>query len=611
MTSGGSVEVLSTQVDLGGLMQVLGENLYSTPAVAIRELVQNAHDACVRRRLEDPAPFAPSIVLVPNLAAGTLTIEDAGAGLTRDEIVEYLATIGAGYTRQLRAKTNDPSLIGAFGLGFLSAYVVAERIVLTTTSYREPSQAFCFRSKSGERYSLEEVAPRPVGTEVVLHLKETFRALADPELLAPLVARYCRLLEVPIHVGDRDTPAVNAEPPPWRVDPKGERPRARAERFELASSFERLFKPLAVMPVPRTRDRGPVGLLWIQDGASYATSDHRNVSVFVHGMLITSDARELLPRWAGFVGGVIESDLLVPTASRETLMEDDEWDATRTALTDALVDGLVALARREPEAWRATLFRHNDGLLGAAIAEPRLFDALADQLTVPTTDGDLRPGALVAKSGGRRIHVMLGQSGGYEEVLFRAQKVPVVLGARFAVLPFLRRWCERKGVTLVELGTSTGDRDLFPPAELDAATRAWLEPRLLAPGQALVATRFSPRELPLLVVPDRDAELKARIESDEADRTIARAALGLARLYTAKVDGGASARLYLNLDAPAVEHVLASQRHPRGDRAVALLKMLAVLLSGPGSGSGAPFLETLAEYGRLVDDVLGDPGARP
>ena len=121
MTEG---ELRTVQVDFGGLMEVMGKNLYSTPMVAVRELVQNAHDSCTRRRLEaDEAEYTPRIT-VRGLGA-VLEIEDNGAGLTRQEIFDYLATIGAGYTRKLRAAHASEGLIGAFGLGFLSAYVLS------------------------------------------------------------------------------------------------------------------------------------------------------------------------------------------------------------------------------------------------------------------------------------------------------------------------------------------------------------------------------------------------------------------------------------------------------------------------------------------------------
>ncbi|NEL42086.1 MAG: molecular chaperone HtpG, partial [Xanthomonas perforans] len=91
---------------------------------------------------------------------------------------------------------------------------------------------------------------------------------------------------------------------------------------EFAARFERNFEPLCCMPVRAEEGSDAVGLLWVQDGATYGTSDNRNLSVFLRGMLLDDNARELLPPWAGFIGGVIESNRLTPTASREDLQRD-------------------------------------------------------------------------------------------------------------------------------------------------------------------------------------------------------------------------------------------------------------------------------------------------
>jgi len=184
MTSG---ELHTVQVDFEGLMEVLGKNLYSTPLVAVRELVQNAHDSCQRRILEDAnlAKYSPLIRLI--IRQGTLTIEDNGAGLTRQEILDYLATIGAGYTRRLRAEHGDDGLIGAFGLGFLSAYVISDRVEVRTTSYKEPQARWRFTSRTGERFSIEPepAHERGVGTQVTLTLREPepLKFIMEPTLV--------------------------------------------------------------------------------------------------------------------------------------------------------------------------------------------------------------------------------------------------------------------------------------------------------------------------------------------------------------------------------------------------------------------------------------------
>lgn len=583
-------------------MTVLGEHLYSTPIVAIRELVQNAHDSCVRRRIEEGPDFVAKIVVRGDPRAGTLSVEDTGAGLTHDEIVEFLATVGAGYTRKLRESSHSEDLIGLFGLGFLSAFVVSERISVVTTSYQEPSRGWHYQSKNGERYTLEAAAKRPIGTEVILHLKEKFHALADPQVLHGVLSRYCALLPVPVFASD-DGLAVNAEPPPWK-DGDLHPVRARKARLEFAGRFEKRFSPICTFDIVDEPKHEVRGLLWVQDGATFGTSDNRNLSVFVRGMLLDDEARELLPPWAGFVGGVVESQRLTPTASREDLQRDEHWTHAARTLQSALIKGLETVAKREPESWRRVLLRHNEALLGAAICDDRLFELLADELTVPTSEGDL-PVRTVLRRGDQRAYVSLSTRGGFEEMLFRALKVPIAVGTRYAVLPFLERYVERRGGALVQLGTHAGNQQVFREATVDDDTREFLESTLARPGQRLVTARFAPKELPLVLVPDREVELKRRLESDEADKRISTAALGLARLYTKKVDDTVLADLYVNLDSPAVVALLEARGRGNVETGARLLRALAALMSGGGENAASVDLaSTLSEYTAAVCDLL-------
>ena len=602
-------ELLATQVDLFGLMTVLGEHLYSTPFVALRELVQNAHDSCVRRRLEHSEPFAPEIRVRADPAAGTLSIADSGAGLTRDEIVRYLATIGSGYTRKLREQHGGDELIGLFGLGFLSAFVIATRVSVTTTSYQSPATTLLYQSRTGERFSVEDAPPRPVGTTVTLHLKEGFRELCDESALRARLLHYCALLPLAVHVGD-DALAVNAEPAPWRVA-DAHPARARAIRLDFARRLERRFEPLCTFDVLAAGPGSDVrGLLWVHDAATYGTSDNRNLHVYVRGMLLDDDARELLPPWAGFVSGAIESARLTPTASREDLQRDPAYQATAAAVTEALVGGLKALAEREPESWRRVLLRHNEALLGAALCEPRLFDLLADELTVPTSEGDL-PVSVVHRRGQGKLHVSLSPRGGFEEVLFRALRVPVVASTRYGALAFVRRHAERRGGAVIELGTAAGNRRVFPPAALAPEQHAFLSDMLAKPGQRVIPTRFAPAELPLVLVPDREAELKRRVESDEAAARIAQGALGLMRMFTAKIDASVDADLYVNLGNPAIARLLERQAEVGpGHPGVKLLRALVAFVAGASetAANEAEGLQSaLGEYGRAVCELLDTP----
>jgi len=602
------VELLRTQVDLAGLMRVLGHNLYSTPHVALRELVQNAHDSIVRRRVEAGEGFDPAIVVRADAEARTLSITDSGAGLTRDEIVQYLATLGAGYTGKMRAEGRSAEeLIGAFGLGFFSAFFVADRVELFTVSYKEPDRGIHFSSRGGERYQLGPAPAGPVGTRVVLHLGQGAAELSDPAFVARLLERYCGLLPFPVYVESRASEPVNRPPPPWRED-EGSPLRRRRKNLDFARRFEARFEPICTFELSPRAESEARGLLWVQDGATYGTSDNRNLSVFVRGMLISADARDLLPPWAGFVGGVIESDALTPTASREDVQRDEAYRAITSQLREALIDGLAELSEREPAAWRRVLLRHNEALLGAALCDGRLFGLLADELKVPTSEGDLTLPALRKKSEGK-IYASMGEQGSYEEILFRALRVPVVSGTRYAALPFCQAWAQRVGAKVVQLGTKQGNQALFPPADISPAARARLTALFGALKQEIVPARFSPESLPLVLVVDREVALKQTLERDEADRKVSAALLGMARLYTKGIDDTVEARLYVNMEAKVIRALLSDRAGEKAAAGARLLRAVAGLMAGREEGAHTDVATELAALSASVLSLLGDEGA--
>lgn len=574
----------STEVNLNGLIEVLSKHLYSTPVVAVRELAQNGHDAIVRRRIEQPdAPKDNLIRVVADVAKSTITISDTGAGLTESEIHGFLATVGVGYTRMLRQQDDDTGLIGMFGLGFLSAFVLAKEVTVLTTSWQTPDQSWKYHSTDGQKYTVTPHQNSAPGTQVILTLKEEYSHLASNNLLNRVLSRYCILLHEPVYVGDASEP-VNKLQPPWReVAPEGvtmHRALVQRKNLAFAAQFESSFEPICTIPVVPAGMSDAVGILWIQDGATYGTSDNRNLSLFLRGMLLDDEARELLPPWAGFIGGVIESSKLTPTASREDLQRDEAWVAVQEALKESLISGLSDLAQNQPEIWRRVLIRHNEALLGAALCDDRLFDLLKDRLQVPTSKG-----ALLAKDLriNNSIHILLSRDGGFEEMLFHILQRPVARGDRYAVVPFLRRWALLYHCRIIEVGTQTGNEQLFSLAELPEEQVAYLEEQL-CDGEQLIISRFEPAVLPLVVTPDREAELKQILEQDDADKRISTAALMLARQFTSQIQKTKTSSLYINLNNPCVMQLVTALQHQQQPAAaLRLLKSLKVILCSSGN----------------------------
>ena len=208
---------------LPGLIKLLAEHLYSTKDVGIRELIQNAHDSCVRRRLEEgDAAYRPRIDLAIDPARHSLTIRDNGSGLTSEEITNYLATIGRGYTRELREELEfcSPSeaaeLIGQFGLGFLSTYLIASEVTLTTRSFHgnKPLRWHCV---GDENYELAPGSRDEVGTTIELRIKPAASFLLQENVLIETVRRYADFVPTPVYL-EGDFEPLNCQSPPWEDD---------------------------------------------------------------------------------------------------------------------------------------------------------------------------------------------------------------------------------------------------------------------------------------------------------------------------------------------------------------------------------------------------------
>lgn len=569
-------EIRRTQVNLEGLLEVLGENLYSTPVVAVRELVQNAHDACVRRRVEDGWDGKAAIRVIPDPNQNTLTIVDNGSGLTRDEIVEYLATIGSGYTRVLRNKSHDENAVGYFGLGFLTSYVVADEVEFYTTSFREAEQGWRFASSGGQRYTIEPAEKQDVGSKVILHLKDIFYDLADIDFLEMILSKYCCLLPIEIYLGNDDEP-VNRIDVPWRMDTDHySELRLKKASLEFAELFDHSFEPIVTIPIPYNDEIKAHGLLWIQDGSYYASSDNRITTIFIRSMHITDECKELLPVWAGFVGCVIDCTSLTPTASRESVQQDEEFDRLKFYIKEILIDAIVKMAQERDANWRRIQSRHNQSLLGASISDPVLFEAMHADLTLPTSEGELNAREIAQRSGDQQLRISMEQAGGYEYLVSKSLGIPVIYGYRYAVMSFCRELRQVADYQLVTLGSSNSNA-LFPEEKVAGEEQAELEKWFDQQGTKVVVSRFEPASLPTVKVFDQDALLKKRIESDELDRHIGSAAMMMARQFTRTVEVEHESYLYLNYSNPLIKKFVTLKDDNKASLSATLLAITNLL----------------------------------
>lgn len=580
-------QILSTDVNLKGLLDVLGENLYSTPVVCIRELIQNAHDACVRRKSEANWQEQAEVKIKLDSNRNTLTIEDNGSGLTQYEITQYLATIGSGYTRVMRNKTQDEEAVGYFGLGFLTAFVIGEKVEFITQSYQEDTKSWHYISNDGQTYTLNQSVERAIGSRIILHLKKDFLELLDKWFLQNIIKKYCCLLPIKIYLDGSETPTNDIEIP-WDLSTTHySELRIKKSSLAFAQMFDGDFEPVIAFPINGSEECAFNGLLWIQDGAYYASTDNRVTTVFIRKMHVTDDCKTLLPEWAGFFGCVIDTSALTPTASRESVQDDSDFSVIKEQVHTQLIQHLVTLAQSNDPAWDRVITRHNQNLLGAAVSDNNLFEALYSQLSLPTSEGELKISEILARSENNTIQISMDSTGGFEQLIAKSMGIPVVYGYRFAASRFCQLAADKLNFSMQTIGSEASNSLMFPEESVDQNTTDELIKYFNVEGVKTQISRFEPKSLPLIQVFDQDAILKKRIESDEMKKQIGLATLMLASKFTDDLEVEAESHIYLNINNPLIQKFSSIAESKKSALALSLVNIIQFISGNPNNQSNS------------------------
>lgn len=356
--------------EVGRLLDLVVHALYSEREIFLRELVANAADAVDRRRFEalsDPALMLPgdaSLRVVPDKEGRRLTISDTGIGMSKADLTQHLGTIARSGTLAFAKSlsesqaTDKPSLIGQFGVGFYSAFMVADRVEVT--SRRAGSEeAWLWASDGRGEYTLAPAERAEAGTDIVLHIKEDATEFLEPFRLQTIIRKWADHITIPITVArdGKDEPA-NEGTALWRK-PKSE---ITAERYtEFYRHLGHVFdEPWATL---HWRAEGQIdftALLFIPGMKPFqAVEGERDSKVRLHvrRMFITDEA-ELLPPWLRFVHGVVDTEDLPLNVSREMLQATPVLARIRRAVTNRVISELKTRAK---DAEEYTKFYENFG----------------------------------------------------------------------------------------------------------------------------------------------------------------------------------------------------------------------------------------------------------
>ena len=368
------------QAEVKQILHLVTHSLYSNKEIFLRELVSNASDACDKLRFE-ALDHAELFEDAPNLevrvsfdeAARTVTIRDNGIGMSADEAISHLGTIAKSGTREFMSKLEgdqkkDANLIGQFGVGFYSGFIVADRITVETRRAGVPGdQGVRWSSEGTGDYEIETITKPTRGTDVVLHLREGEEEFLKTWRLKSIISKYSDHISLPILMKKEAWDPEKSEQvlkDEWEPVNKASALWARSKSEVTPEQYEEFYKQLSYdsdAPLAYTHNRVEgrseyTQLLYIPKKAPFDlwNRDKRGgVKLYVKRVFIMDDAEALMPVYLRFVKGVIDSADLPLNVSRELLQESRDVKAIREGSTKRILSMLENLADNEDEAERA------------------------------------------------------------------------------------------------------------------------------------------------------------------------------------------------------------------------------------------------------------------
>jgi molecular chaperone HtpG len=380
MSVAGAAQTMGFQAEVKQLLKLMIHSLYSNKEIFLRELISNASDALDKLRFEAlsrPELLAGgndlAITIEADEKARTISIIDNGVGMSRDEAIEHLGTIAKSGTAEFLAtltgdQKRDAQLIGQFGVGFYSSFIVAERVEVYSRRAGAPASAGVHWESRGEgEFSVSDVELPERGSRIVLHLKEDDREFADPYRVRALVRKYSDHIAFPVRMlksgDDGAYETVNHATALWA------RPRTEVKDEEYKEFYRHvthdLTEPLAWSHGKVEGTKEYTSLLYIPARAPFDLWHReaaRGLKLYVRRVFIMDDAEQFLPLYLRFVKGVVDSADLPLNVSREMLQQDPAIDSIRTGLTRRALDLLAKLAKDEPEKY-ATFWKEFGSVL--------------------------------------------------------------------------------------------------------------------------------------------------------------------------------------------------------------------------------------------------------
>jgi molecular chaperone HtpG len=388
MTVEAQKETLGFQTEVKHLLHLMIHSLYSNKEIFLRELISNASDAADKLRFEAlsndglyEGDSELKIRIAFDIDNRTITITDNGIGMTRQEVQEHIGTIAKSGTKQFfealtGEQAKDSELIGQFGVGFYSAFIVADKVSLTTRKAgANHSEGVRWESAGEGDYTIESVEKASRGTEIVLHLKEAETEFLDGYRIRAIVRKFSDHISLPIVMDKEVTPTYDVDVEEGEEAEENAKPAteiveetvnsasalwAKARQDISDDDYTQFYKHVAHdFQDPLTHVHSKVEgtneytlLLYVPARAPFDMWDRdakHGVKLYVRKVFITDDAEQLMPRYLRFIRGVIDSDSLPLNVSRELLQQSKQISSIKSGAVKKVLGMLEHLAKDEPE----------------------------------------------------------------------------------------------------------------------------------------------------------------------------------------------------------------------------------------------------------------------
>lgn len=384
---------ITMKTNFEGLIRLLADGLYSTSDIFVRELIQNGHDSIVRREALKESFYQGEISITYDSSEKSITFADNGIGMDESDIENFLSVIGSTGTGISKGELEDmfsEELIGQFGIGMLFSFLVASKVCVQTHKVNSDT-AYQWVNYGSTECELSLIDRKEVGTAVTVFVRPDFTYLLDRQKLEEIIRRYCDFISVPVKING--TGPVNAIFAPWDKEYQT----AEQEMDTYSTFVNRRFPDMSMDVFPININKQVEGKDYRAQGVLYISNQHLaglnstgTLDIFVRKMLVKEGDTSLLPTWAKFVRGVVDSPDLSPTAGRDNInQENTAFKVIQAELGVKIIERLEYLAENRLDKFSYINQWHHDHLKGMAMVNEDFFSQVADLLLFETNQGDV------------------------------------------------------------------------------------------------------------------------------------------------------------------------------------------------------------------------------